>query len=115
MGDGGEPSEDDAGDDEDDSGNDGGEESEDDAGDDEDDSGNDGGEETFFLLSRTREEVHLLKALPRHFHCMSLHSSHAAGIGMSFFTVEKWSQTGSADRANSKSSFASFRRRAHVH
>merc|ERR1711869_137052 len=44
--DGGEPSEDDAGDDEDDSGNDGGEESEDDAGDDEDDSGNDGGEES---------------------------------------------------------------------
>merc|ERR1719395_28824 len=47
--DGGEPSEDDAGDDEDDSGNDGGEESDDDAGDDgdgEDDSGNDGGEES---------------------------------------------------------------------
>merc|ERR1719405_472100 len=44
--DGGEPSEDDAGDDEDDSGNDGGEESEDDAGDDEDDSGNDGDEES---------------------------------------------------------------------
>merc|ERR1719160_1880141 len=44
--DGGEPSEDDAGDDEDDSGNDGGEESEDDAGDDEDASGNDGGEES---------------------------------------------------------------------
>merc|ERR1719243_365577 len=44
--DGGEESEDDAGDDEDDSGNDGGEESADDGGDDgddEDDSGNDGG------------------------------------------------------------------------